>query len=335
MAIPPQSRSRGGCSGTATPAQRARATRSTNSGRHNSATLTSSRGGAFRHCVGELRWEVLMPRERCALVVTHWPESDQSAWAKATQKGELFGEHGLAAHWAAATQAQVQNGYGMWLHFLSATDDLDHHAAPTARLTQERLSGFVAGLRVRLKPVSVASRLRDLVEALRVMDPAGDRSLVIKGRRRQERIARPSRDRFTLQVAPGDIYEAGLARMDAVERSSGRGHTLKALHYSDGLRLAMLAAKAVRLRNLFGTLMGRNLTKVGDVYRWTFGAAETKTNEVVDALLPPRLTAYIDRWIEHHRRLLLGPNASDALWVSIKGGPMGRAAVYERVCIAR
>jgi site-specific recombinase XerC len=166
------------------------------------------------------------------------------------------------------------------------------------------------------------------------MDPAGDRSLVLRGLRRQEAIARPRRDKTKYRLAPGDIYEAGLARMDAVERRASCGHTLKALHYSDGLRLAMLVAKPARLRNFAGTKIGENLLKTGDVYRWTFGAAETKTGEVIDALLPQRLTPYIERWIAHHRRLLLGPGASDALWVSIKGQAMGRAAVYERVCVA-
>jgi integrase len=275
-----------------------------------------------------------MPRERCALPVTQWPKHDQAAWAKATQEGELFGEHGLAAHWAAVTRAQVENGYGMWMHFLYAAGDLEDHRCPTARLNQAHLTAYVTDLRARLKPVSVASRLRDLAEALRVMDPDGDRSLVMKGLRRQESIARPARDKITYQMAPGDIYEAGLARMDAVERSASRGYTMKALHYSDGLRLAMLVAKPVRLRNLVCTTIGKNLIKVGDVYRWTFGATETKTGEVVDALLSQRLTSYIDHWIAHHRRLLLGPSACDALWISIKGSPMGRAAVYERVCIA-
>ena len=101
-----------------------------------------------------------------------------------------------------------------------------------------------------------------------------------------------------------------------------------------GYASPMLVAKSVRLRNLAGAKIGKNLLKIGDVYRWTFGAAETKTGEVIDALLPQRLTPYIDRWITHYRQLLLGPVASDALWISIKGQAMGRAAVYERVCVA-
>ena len=58
--------------------------------------------------------------------------------------------------------------------------------------------------------------------------------------------------------------------MDAAERRASRGHTLKALHYSDGLRIAMLPAKPVRLRNFVGTTIGKNLVKVGDVYHWRF-----------------------------------------------------------------
>ena len=274
-----------------------------------------------------------MPRKRRALPIQDWPQTDQAAWSKALHKGELFGEGGLAADWASSTRAQVENGYGMWLHFLRATGRLEEHVHPAARLNQERLIAYVVDLRTRLTPVSVASRLRDLTEALRVMDPCGDRSLVLRGLRRQEAIARPSRDKTKFGTAPGDIYEAGLARMDAVERGAGRGHTLRALHYSDGLRLAMLVAKPVRLRNLVGTTIGKNFRRVGDVYRWTFSASETKTGEVIDAHLPQRLTPYIERWITHHRPQLLGPGKSDALWISIKGQAMGRAAVYERICI--
>ena len=87
-------------------------------------------------------------------------------------KGELFGERGLASDWA-ATRAQVENGYGMWLHFLKAAGVLELHERPAARLNQARLTAYVAHLRTRLTPVSVASRLRDLAEALRVWTPLG------------------------------------------------------------------------------------------------------------------------------------------------------------------
>jgi integrase len=275
-----------------------------------------------------------MTRTRHALSFEFWPEADRLAWAKAQQDAELFGERGLAAHWADATRAQVMNGYGTWLHFLEAVGALQHDVLPTGRVRGERLAGYVESLKARsLSPISVASRLRDLAEALRVMDPGGDRTVLVRGLRRLESTARASRDKHKRLVAPGNIYEASIARMDAAERSASRGHILKALYYSDGLRTAMLVAKPVRLRNLAGTQLGKNLLRVDDVYRWTFAATETKTGEVIDALLPPRLTPYIERWITHYRRLLLQGAESDAMWISIKGSPMGRADVYERVCI--
>jgi site-specific recombinase XerD len=95
----------------------------------------------------------------------------------------------------------------------------------------------------------------------------------------------------------------------------------------------MLAAKPIRLRNLTNTRLGVNLVRLGEIYHWCFGAGDTKTRHRIDAPLPQSLTPFIDRWLEVYRPILLRGHSSDALWISLKGKPMGRAAIYERVCL--
>src|SRR5262245_30260738 len=80
--------------------------------RHGRTSRLSSRQAAWPLATGD-------PRRAENLPVTHWPKRDQAAWARPRREGELFGERGLAAHWVAA-RAQVENGYGMWMHFLYA-----------------------------------------------------------------------------------------------------------------------------------------------------------------------------------------------------------------------
>ena len=275
-----------------------------------------------------------MTTQRLGVHLRQWPANDQRLWNAAFEPGALFEEGGIAAHWADATRVQVAAGYGLWLGCLTQRGELDAALSPAARVTEARLAAFLEELRLRdVASESIASRLRDLSEALRIMEPGSDRSLVVRVLRCHESLARPSRDKRSKLVAPSQMYKAGIARMERAELMQSRGHILRALYFSDGLRIVMLIAKAVRLRNLVGTRIGLNLVKVGNIYRWKFAASETKTGEVIDAELPERLTAYIDRWLDHYRCVLLNGRATDALWISIKGTPMGRAAVYDRVCI--
>ena len=275
-----------------------------------------------------------MTRQRRALPFPDWPEIDRILWTRAFEEGVLFDAAGAGARWASATRAQVQNGYGLWLGYLAAKGALRADLLPCERLVVAHLEGYVAQLSARVAPVSVASRMRDLAEALRIMDPEGDRGLVVRALRRLEWVARPSRDIRRRLVAPTDVYEAGIQRMQRMMAATTCGPMIRAIHYSDGLRIAMLAAKPVRLRNLVDTRIGRNLLKVGDAYLWRFARNETKTHELIEAALPVRLTAYIDQWIDGCRRELLSSYETDALWLSLRCKPMGRAAIYQRVCIA-
>ena len=276
-----------------------------------------------------------MNRQYKAIMIEDWPPDERARWRNAVAKNvELFGETGAGAHWAEATRTQVASGYGLWLGYVNRNGALHGARMPCDRLTGDLLAGFVQELINRVAPVTVVSRLRDISEALRIMQPHGDRTLLIRVMQRLGISARPSRDKRARLIAPSELYEAGIARMEAAEKAKSRGEIIKALHFSDGLRIAMLIAKPVRLRNLVATQIGTHLVKSGHVYRWRFGANETKTAEVIDALLPGRLTPYIERWIVHHRQRLLGDGTSEAMWISIKGQSMGRAAVYERICKA-
>lgn len=273
-------------------------------------------------------------RVRRGLSVAEWPTRDQQLWRAASETGALFDAHGAAAHWAAATRTQVENGYGLWLGFLAANGKLQPDVSPVVRVELANLNGYITELSKRLAPVSVASRVRDLAEALRVMVPGCDRSLVMRALRRLERDAKPSRDLRSRLVSPTDLFEAGIHRMDRLNQAEHTAPMLRAVHYADGLRIAMLAAKPVRLKNLVATRLGAHLVKIGPTYRWKFARHETKTGELIDAELPLRLNEYIERWVTHYRRELATDHSGNAMWVSLVGTPMERAAVYERVCIA-
>ncbi len=275
-----------------------------------------------------------MTRLRHELPDDQWPAIDQELWAQAFTNAGPFEQVGAACHWAKPTATQVKHGYALWLGHLRRTGNLDPAQPPCERATKATLIGYISALQSRIAPVSVCSRLRDLSEALRVMQPKGDRGLVTRALLSLERSAKPSRNLRARLVAPSEIYEAGFRLMDRIAAKAGPISTRTAQTYGDGLRLALLAAKPVRLRNLASTKIGTHLAKVGSGYRWRFKASETKTRETIDVELPVRLTAYIDRWIADYRPVFPGADKTDALWLSSKGGPMSQAGVYDRVCLA-
>ena len=152
--------------------------------------------------------------------------------------------------------------------------------------------------------------------------------------RRLQRTAQPSRNKRAPLVAPSDLYEAGIARMNRVERTPYEKRDVQAVQYADGLMMAMLAAKPIRLRNLAGTRIGKNLFKRGEHYIWRFSVLETKNKEMIEAELPLRISPYIDRWLQHYREVLLRGNASDMFWISCYRGPMSYSSLYARFCSA-
>ncbi len=61
-------------------------------------------------------------------------------------------------------------------------------------------------------------------------------------------------------------------------------------------------------------------------------AGNTKSHEPIEFPLPELLTPYLTRYLEHYRLLFRKADASDALWLSAKGGALGAEAIYEQIC---
>ena len=185
-----------------------------------------------------------------------------------------------------ATATQVKHGYALWLGYLNLAGSLDALCLPCDRASRESLLGYIKALQSRLAPVSVCTRLRDLSEARRVMQPNGNRDLVVRALRTLERSAMPSRDLRARLAAPSEIYEAGIRLMDCIALRTGpdldtNGSSLfRWLAHRHADRQARPAPKPRRNDDWSQPCQG------WIPYRWRFGPAETKTGETIDADLP-------------------------------------------------
>lgn len=280
---------------------------------------------------------------RTSLPFAAWPTTDQALWQAAHEKGGIFEQDGAAAHWAEATTIQVAKGYGKWLWALQHFGSLQAGIAPAARVTEDFLRRYVAQLQEQgLSSVSITSRVTDLMEALRVMDPNADltllRSLVSTLHQRSQ----PSRNKAHRIKPPGEIWEACIEEMSRIVADPAPLSMEAASRYRDAFALGFLAWAPIRRRNLAALNLGDTLRFEAGRWRVAFGAEATKDKSPLAFALPED-DAY-QQALEHYLmcirpRLLRSPAiAHDALshqrgplWISTRGKVMTAHALYYAV----
>ena len=245
----------------------------------------------------------------------------------------MFDEEGHAAHWSPTSKKTTQKAYGLWLAYLLRAGKLDPGEPPAARASQNNLQAYLHTFRGN-KPTSTANRLRDMYEALRVMCPRADLDPLRRLVRRLQAVARKQERVRPNMVSTDELYTAGLARMTRIAQTAYEKRDVKAVRFGDGLLMAMLACKPIRLRNIIETRVGVNLARVGDIYVLQFAPADTKNGQPIRAQLPGSLTPFIDDWLTKYRPVLLRGRASDALWISSYRQPMAAATLTARFYMA-
>ncbi len=235
-------------------------------------------------------------RRRC-MPMAEWPAQDRTAWEAAIRLGDPIEGIGPAAHWRDGTRRKVTSSYGRWLTFLSMQNFLDIMMEPQERVTPEHLRTYVTELQDQLSPATVASRITDLRETLRVMGPEHPVPLLEHVHRVLLAQARPFRDKRTRLVASSTLFETGLRLMDEAEKMPAPRDDWRACRYRDGLMVAILAARAPRRRNLHNIRLGQNLQRIGARYVLSFAGAETKNHRPLEGPLPSCLTPRIDRYL--------------------------------------
>ena len=272
-------------------------------------------------------------KQRSSLSYDELPAIDRQLLEQATREGGLFEESGPAAYWAPVTLKQVIKGYGKFSHYLTTIDALTDDVVPSQRINQAILEGYVDWLGAQsLSSVTIASRVSDLHEAIRIMEPGTDlsllRELVATLRAREV----PRRNKHARLVHPQTALDAALSHLDSIEEIQLANDKIRACRYRDLLIVAFLATRPIRLKNLAQLAIGRSIERRDTTYACQFTAEDTKERQPLSFELPELLTPYLDRYIGQFRPLLLDGRASDRLWIAIRRGPMAAQTIYCHVC---
>ncbi len=261
------------------------------------------------------------------LHLPEWPERDRTAWERRFVRVDVFDYENPAASWSQEFRRLIAVSYGRWLAYLDEQGELDGDAAPGVRATPEAVAGFIRRLETEVKPSTLRTYIKDLANALQVMEPGRDWRWLRKTVSGIWRASRPARN--TAAVISADrLYVLGFELMEKADRSRRMRRIERAMLYRDGLMIAFLAARPLRLANLTGLRLGRHLTRSGNVWTIFVPAEETKVGRAFEARLPVDLREPLERFLRAYRPQFPGFADHNHLWPSMIGGPLGPSGVY-------
>jgi integrase len=261
-----------------------------------------------------------------------WPEKDRAAWLVAIKIGDLLDEQGLAAHWRAKSQRSVVSAYGRYLTFLDRSGWLDGTAGPTERMTPDRLRAFIRELDETVAPVTRSGRIINLAEAFRVMAPGASFPYLRIAKRKLKARARPKRDKRSKLVPSRALLKLGLDLIREAESGPCAREIWRACLYRDGLMILLLSCRPIRRDNIAAMRIGSELVEHDGSYALALAEEQTKNHRRYDRSLPPELSPFIGRYLEHYRPILLGNAMSDFVWISWRSGPMSGYSIYGNLC---
>jgi integrase/recombinase XerD len=287
-------------------------------------------------------------REPCRAVVRlqmkleNWPRIDQTLWAQSMEAGDILSPASDAADWRSATRTSVQKGYGRWLAWLAAEKLLDEASSPVARLDPSIVSSYIDYLRASLASTTVWSYLHALCMAVSAVEPQADIDwlwLIVK---RLHWAKVPIRQKSNRVMPSLELYKYGCACMDEAASGNSEDGLSNAVLYRNGLMIALLAARPIRIRNLQSIAIGKQLIKANGDYYLQFRAAETKTDKALEFMVPHELSRRVDHYISNIRPILLqrmAPKSEStprrhpgaALWISMFGTAMTECSIYQSI----
>ena len=279
-----------------------------------------------------------MSGSNVCLKIAAWPARDREIWLAAAKSVGLLDETTAASDWSPSTLRKTANGYGHWLRWLMDSGCLDANAPASSRVTRDGVAAYIQFLtEAGLKPYSQVNRIQELHDALRVLDPQSplcwlSRVLAILRAR-----ARPQNDKAARLRSPADLITLGRSLMRTADETKDWSAQRRAVWFRDGLIIALLASRPLRMRNFTSIQIGKHLVETHGSYWLVFPASEMKARQPFELTFPDQLLGALHTYLDHYRPiLLLGetghvPSDQNALWVSEMGTAMEQGNLGVRI----
>lgn len=268
------------------------------------------------------------------LPVDQWPDLDQSLWYEAkAPAGPLDDDDGFAAKWRPPTIKGCERGYGVLLGWLATNGQLNPNLHPCDRITKDLIKAFVLEYRVGRSELTVAATIRNLAYMLRACSPPHGVEWLTKLAHRMVNRAVPSRPKLPRMARVIDVDLLAERLMSASLQQLRQGQRSGAVTYRDGLMIALLINRPMRLRNLASLRIGHSFIIDDFGMRMIFPPKETKKGVPLDWSVPERLELAVLTYIGEVRHGLLKPGIDDEgwFWIGRRGRRMPDTDISIRV----
>jgi integrase len=253
-----------------------------------------------------------------SLPISLWPQTDREAWAHACRPSMRLNRGGAACRMKPKTQASHARGYGYFLDYCRRHGQLEDGVVASL-VTPTRIDHFLEELRERVRSVTHWSYIQRIRRVCEILAPTRDVGWLRDVEADLRDAARP-RAKYPRIVDGERLIRLGLELMDRGEAGEHLTLVERSRLVRNGLMIALLSLCPIRLGNLHGLRLGRQIRKIGDRWWIILGAEETKSARPDERPIHEILTPYIDRWINPWRALY--PTTEDYFWPSPAGGPL-------------
>ena len=177
--------------------------------------------------------------------------------------------------------------------------------------------------------MTVQGRVGQLGRAMRALAPDADWSWLSRAADRMRAEAAPVREKRSRMQEVQALADLGIGLMRRAQASDEHFAIERAVLYRDGLIIALLAHRPLRIRTFAAITLGQHLTQRDKEWWLAFAAADTKTRQPIEMPFPDALVPHLELYIDQHRPVLLKGKpvpgqerrATAALWIA-KGGRM-------------
>jgi len=258
-----------------------------------------------------------------------WPAADREAWRRALAPRDLFDVTASSRkQWKVNTVRHATYAWGGFLAWLERTGRLNLDVCgPAERATREFLAAYVDSLRERgCADNTIASKLEGIAQFVASIDPEGNWAWITRAAGRVRVSAVLVRDPIDRIQPAAEVLNLGFELM--AEGFETRTPAEQSAAFRDGLMIALLVQRPLRLANFTHLTLGRDIECVGGGWRIRIPGNQTKTGEACEFAWPNNLVGPLESYLRVHRPVLIALRKQAGehlpqLWISGKGRAMG------------
>jgi integrase len=254
-----------------------------------------------------------------SLPIHEWPDADRRAWEDACRPGTRLKPGGAACYLAEVSRDDFERRYGAFLGFLQRSGRLQRKLDAAAQVTLSNVEAYIAELTVRVRSVTVWNCIYKLRRAAELLAPVSDYSWLTEIEK-DLALGMVPESKFDRLVFTGRLVEAGLTLV-AEAQGYAKNDLARARGVRNGLMIALLAHRPIRIKNFAALEIGRTFKEVHGSWWITLPRSSTKSHRPDERRVPEQLNRIIDVYLNQSRPTLLGPRSPTSfLWISSTTG---------------